>query len=279
MPHHPSTRAGGASVAAATVVAIIFAVVLMAAPAVAGDRSTTTTEEDDGSTGIPGLTVPDSDRSDPEDTGSDSETDGDEEEDDSDTRPDRTTTTADEPDATDPRPTTTESEDTQSSPITIDDRVDPDAEEDSGDGGTSGALMLALGLLLGATAGVAAGWFAGRQSVTKGNPPPPGAVVPAPGAVASADPSRLTLVNALIAAIDLTANDGLREQLERALASAGVVPIVVDGEPFDPERHHAVDRLATHDASQHNTVLTDRPGWRDGNQILRNPDVIVYRQD
>lgn len=51
------------------------------------------------------------------------------------------------------------------------------------------------------------------------------------------------------------------------------------GAPFDPQHHHAVDRLPTHDPAQHNTVMTDRPGWVDGGRVLRLPDVIVYRNE
>ena len=184
--------------------------------------------------------------------------------------PERTTTT-DEATTTSEESTTT-SEDLE--PATTSSSGDDDGE------GGAGPLMLVLGVLLGASAGAAFGWFAGRQAPGASSAQPAsgaGAALVAGNADAVAQ--RATLVGAAIAAIDLAQNEGLREQLTRALEQAGVRRIAPDGETFDPARHHAVDRLPTHDPAQHNTVITDRPGWVDGGQVLRIPDVIVYRTD
>jgi hypothetical protein len=148
------------------------------------------------------------------------------------------------------------------------------------DEGSSGALPLVLGILLGISAGAAAGWFAARRAGAADVAPAAGlAAAGAPGGGGDVAQQRAGLVGAAIAAIDLAQNEGLREQLTRALEQAGVRQLSVDGETFDAARHHAVDRLQTHDPSQHNTVITDRPGWIDNNQVLRLPDVIVYRAE
>ena len=175
-----------------------------------------------------------------------------------DDEPERTTTTEDEPEPTtteEPEPETTTTSDEDPAPATTSSSDDDDSE------GGAGPLMLVLGVLLGASAGAAIGWFAGRQAPGASGATGTGAAVAgAPPAGADAAAQRATLVAAAIAAIDLAQNEGLREQLTRALEEAGVVRIAPDGEPFDANLHHAVDRLSTHDPAQHNTVLTDRPG-------------------
>ena len=53
-----------------------------------------------------------------------------------------------------------------------------------------------------------------------------------------------------------------------------------DGEPFDPERHRAVGRVATKEPALHNRVAkTQRPGYRDREGMLALPHVLVFRQD
>lgn len=196
------------------------------------------------------------------------------------TRPSSSTTSEpDEETTTTAPPTTSATTTSEVPPPTAEQTGDePEADDSTGSGGS---LMLVLGILLGASAGAAIGWFAGRGAPGAGS----GSTQPAPapvGAPATPEPvadQRATLVAACIAAVDLAQNEGVREQLTRALESAGVTRLEVDGETFDPNRHHAVDRLHTHDPAQHNTVITDRAGWLDGNQILRLPDVIVYRTD
>jgi len=237
----PRSPAGPRALAAAAAVVAVLAL-LTAGPALAGGPDRTTPRE---------STTTTADR----ETGT---TEDDE----------PTTTEDDEPTTTEPE--TTEPETTEPEPAA----TSGDTDDDSGSGGP---LMLVLGVLLGGAAGAAIGWFAGRQAPGAGAPgpvaPPP---VPATDAAAA---QRATLVTAAIAAIDLAQNEGLREQLTRALEQAGVTQVAPDGVPFDPQQHHAVDRLPTHDPAQHNTVMTDRAGWVDGGRVLRLPDVIVYRNE
>jgi hypothetical protein len=71
--------------------------------------------------------------------------------------------------------------------------------------------------------------------------------------------------------------DSLAWQVSNALAEAGVQPFSADGEPFDPDFHHAVGTEPTATPDRENTIArTIRPGYRDGQQILVYPKVVVY---
>ncbi|GIH24547.1 hypothetical protein Aph01nite_28570 [Acrocarpospora phusangensis] len=72
----------------------------------------------------------------------------------------------------------------------------------------------------------------------------------------------------------------LADLLGAALAEAGVSEVRPDGEPFDGELHEAVDTAPTEDPDAHGTIAeTVRAGYLDGDQVLRVPQVVVYRQD
>jgi hypothetical protein len=89
---------------------------------------------------------------------------------------------------------------------------------------------------------------------------------------------RSALVRAVIDLRDVVQSEAVREQLGEALERVGIAEVRVDGQPFDPHRHHAVDRTGTSDAFQHNVVaVTERPGYRDRGVELRAPEVVVYR--
>ncbi|GAA0377846.1 hypothetical protein Acor_43800 [Acrocarpospora corrugata] len=72
----------------------------------------------------------------------------------------------------------------------------------------------------------------------------------------------------------------LAELLGAALAAAGISEVRPDGEPFDGERHEAVDTAPTDDPDAHDTIAeTVRAGYLDGAEVLRVPQVVVYRRD
>ncbi len=69
-------------------------------------------------------------------------------------------------------------------------------------------------------------------------------------------------------------------QTENLLVSAGVRPVVPDGRPYDPHRHHAVGTEPTTDEALVDTVArTVRPGYADGARIVVRPSVVVYVRD
>lgn len=70
----------------------------------------------------------------------------------------------------------------------------------------------------------------------------------------------------------------LRADIDRALGAAGYRSLDPVGQPFDPSVHEAVERRRTTDASTHNVVAaTYRAGWYGHGQLLRSPEVAVYR--
>jgi GrpE protein len=74
--------------------------------------------------------------------------------------------------------------------------------------------------------------------------------------------------------------DGLVWQAEKALSTVGVRPVVADGEPVDPQRHHVVGTEPPGDADRANTVArTVRPGYADGDRLVIHPRVVVYATD
>jgi molecular chaperone GrpE (heat shock protein) len=70
----------------------------------------------------------------------------------------------------------------------------------------------------------------------------------------------------------------LRADIDRALQAAGYQTLDPVGQPFDPSVHEAVERRGTTDARTHNVVAaTYRAGWYGRGQLLRSPEVAVYR--
>jgi hypothetical protein len=91
---------------------------------------------------------------------------------------------------------------------------------------------------------------------------------------------RRTLLEACIAVSEQASSGMLREIVDDALVEAGVEQIEATGERFDPDRHEAVGRLATDDPELDGIVgATQRAGYRDGAEIIRHPEVLVYRHD
>ncbi len=186
-------------------------------------------------------------------------------------------------------PTTTDAPEPTTTPAAV-------TEVDDDDDGTSAAALAAVGIvafLVGlVVAAVPLGaLLARRRSAAPsgpavGTPPPPGpaagagpVIGPAPSRDADAvRQQRIALAQGLIALRDQIPSDALGTQAAEALAAAGIVELAPVGQPFDPAQHKAVDQVVTDDPAAHNTVVSvERPGYADGAQIIRQPQVVVAR--
>jgi molecular chaperone GrpE len=77
------------------------------------------------------------------------------------------------------------------------------------------------------------------------------------------------------------AAEGLRallEQMEAILARHGAQRIGAAGEPFDPERHEAIDVRATTEVPDRTVLEVARSGWAVGDRVLRPALVVVARR-
>jgi molecular chaperone GrpE len=75
--------------------------------------------------------------------------------------------------------------------------------------------------------------------------------------------------------------DGLRavlEQIEAILARQGVTRIGAVGEPFDPERHEAIDVRPTDEVDDRTVVEVARSGFAVRDRVLRPAQVVVSRR-
>jgi molecular chaperone GrpE len=75
-------------------------------------------------------------------------------------------------------------------------------------------------------------------------------------------------------------NEGLRAvlgQMEAILARQGVQRIGTPGEPFDPERHEAIDVRTTADAPDRTIIDVVRSGYAMDGRVLRPAQVVVAR--
>lgn len=70
--------------------------------------------------------------------------------------------------------------------------------------------------------------------------------------------------------------ESLAWQASKALNEAGVRAFVPDGEPFDPAFHHAVGTEPAASGLENTVARTIRPGYRDSQQVLVYPKVVVY---
>ncbi|MET7419061.1 nucleotide exchange factor GrpE [Dactylosporangium sp. NPDC005555] len=68
---------------------------------------------------------------------------------------------------------------------------------------------------------------------------------------------------------------GVREQALAVLARFGFMPIGEVGEPFDPVRHEAAEVVRDSDAPPGTVVRVLRPGYGDGERLLRPAVVAV----
>jgi len=70
----------------------------------------------------------------------------------------------------------------------------------------------------------------------------------------------------------------LLDQIEALLARRGVQRIGEAGEPFDPERHDAVEVRVTNDAPENTVVDVIRAGYAVDGRVLRPAQVAVARR-
>ncbi|MEN3282508.1 MAG: molecular chaperone GrpE [Solirubrobacteraceae bacterium] len=90
-----------------------------------------------------------------------------------------------------------------------------------------------------------------------------------------------SLERALRAHPDGPLADGLRavlEQIEAILARRGVARIGAVGEPFDPERHEAIDVRPTDEVEDRTVVEVARSGFAVRDRVLRPAQVVVSRR-
>ncbi len=70
----------------------------------------------------------------------------------------------------------------------------------------------------------------------------------------------------------------VRERLLEVLAAEGVQPIETEGQPFDPNRHHAVEVVTADDPLAVGLITQEtRRGYMCGDNVLRYADVVVAR--
>lgn len=95
-----------------------------------------------------------------------------------------------------------------------------------------------------------------------------------------ADPlgDRRLLIDLVIYAFDRARTPAVRDRLAAGLAQIGVQVLRPDGGPFDPGSQEAGGVLPTADPALHNVIAeTESAGFRDGERIVREPVVVVYR--
>ncbi len=68
---------------------------------------------------------------------------------------------------------------------------------------------------------------------------------------------------------------GVLKQLEQVMEKAGVMPIVTQGQVFDPHVHEPVTHLASDEHPEHVIIQETRRGYKLGNFLLRPAQVIV----
>lgn len=155
--------------------------------------------------------------------------------------------------------------------------IDPPAQ------GLSGARVAVILLCVALLAGLC--YLAGLLSSSRRNLQPrsaPQSKASRPrAAAADATASELEeLISACVEIIDRAPSSALSERLDEALGRAGVVRVDPAGERFDPDLHHAVQRVATDRVDRHNVVAaTLRPGYSGHGRVVREPEVAVYRHE
>lgn len=100
------------------------------------------------------------------------------------------------------------------------------------------------------------------------------------GPLPVADPAgdRRLLIDLVIYAFDRARTPAIQQRLTAGLAQIGVQVVRPEGGPFDPATQEAGGVLPTADPALHNVIAeTECAGFRDGERIVREPVVVVYR--
>jgi molecular chaperone GrpE (heat shock protein) len=91
---------------------------------------------------------------------------------------------------------------------------------------------------------------------------------------------RKALVAQCIDLADQIGSELLVARIRETLESVGVRTIEADGDPVDYRRHVSVDATPTPDRDQDGTVAeTARVGYCDGEEVIRQPEVVIYRYE
>ena len=149
-------------------------------------------------------------------------------------------------------------------------------------GGALAVLVAAVVSFLAGLGGFLLGWGLTRRNTT---------VVTA-SVQASADPARTgpdremqrlrtlsqqhTVLVRRLAELLPQMQESLAWQASKALNEAGVHAFAPDGELFDPASHHAVGTEPAESSMANTVARTIRPGYRDSQQVLVYPKVVVY---
>ena len=89
---------------------------------------------------------------------------------------------------------------------------------------------------------------------------------------------RRLLIDLVIYAFDRARTPAVQERLTAGLEQVGVQVVRPDGCPFDPGAQEAGGVLPTVDPALHNVIAeTESAGFRDGDRMIREPVVVVYR--
>jgi molecular chaperone GrpE len=97
-------------------------------------------------------------------------------------------------------------------------------------------------------------------------------------ATTAAAAERRTLIEACIRLRSLVSDAGLREILDDALSSGGVVAMIPTGEKFDPSLHHSIGVVMTTEPRLDMTIATtDKPGYMDHGRVIQAAEVSVHR--
>lgn len=153
----------------------------------------------------------------------------------------------------------------------------------SSDSGSSTGVVAAVGLgglvvgALGATMLRKKGGAVAAPAVSLSAMPSP--MVPTAPVARDAAPDRSPgLIGALVDLVDRLPSQALRAEVIATLARAGVRAVEpAAGDPFDAARMRGVGTAPAPDPSWIGRVaVTERPGFQDGVQVVRLPEVVVF---
>lgn len=149
-------------------------------------------------------------------------------------------------------------------------------------------LPVVAAALVGAGIGTACGFMVSRRGSRAGSVGAATVTTPPAAPARAPEPRRHfppedglvgDLIEGLIASYDLSTTDGQRVRVLAALRRANVTCLQPSaGEEFDPSLHLALDsQEATSRGRPGQIARTERPGWKRGEELLRHPEVVVWR--